>query len=140
MFLSRAIRTHYPSLRRLCSVALPAYQQGYTELPHAPHFGGAIGDSCLRDSTAAVARRLTQQTQFPLLPGTPFTVEGALSTNPFKRPRLILTPGPDSVVTRANAEWESFFGFAEDELRGQDGYHILTVTVMVPFPILMHVF
>lgn len=82
--------------------------------------------NCLRMSTAAVASRLTQQTQFPLLPGTPFTVEGALTVNPLEQPRLVITPGPNPTVLFANEEWEKLSGFAPEELRGRNAMDVLT--------------
>lgn len=85
--------------------------------------------NCLRMSTAAVASRLTQQTQFPLLPGTPFTVEGALTVNPLQQPRLVITPGPNPTVLFANEEWEKISGFAPEELRGRNAMDVLTVNI-----------
>lgn len=97
------------------------------ELAKSPHSMQSINASnCLRMSTAAVASRLTQQTQCPLLPGTPFTVDGALSVNPLKQPRLVITPGPNPTVLFANEEWEKLCGFAPHELKGKNAMDVLT--------------
>ena len=86
-----------------------------------------FGLSSTRHSTAAVASRLSQQTQFPLLPGTPFTVNGAVTVNPLKQPRLVVTPGPESRVVFVNDEWVKLTGFNAHELKGTNGLDALTV-------------
>jgi len=92
--------------------------RGSVDIKNAPN--------CLRMSTAAVASRLTQQTECPLLPGTPFTLEGALSVNPLKQPRLVITPGPNPTVIFANEEWEKLCGFSGREIKGKNAMDVLT--------------
>jgi len=87
----------------------------------------------LRDSTAAVASRLVQQTQFPLLPGTPFTLEGALTVNPLKQPRLVATPGSNPTVVFANEEWCKLCRFSSHELIGLGALEALLVRHLVGY-------
>lgn len=100
------------------------YAAGEAECVKTPQ--GFSASNCLRMSTAAVASRLTQQAQCPLFPGTPFTVDGALSVNPLKQPRMVITPGPNPTVLFANDEWQKLCGFAVDELKGKNAMDVLT--------------
>lgn len=78
-----------------------------------------VRSNALRDTTAAVASRLSQQTQFPLLPGTPFSLEGALNTNPFRHARVITTQGPAAAALFCNEEWAMITGYTLQELKGK---------------------
>lgn len=113
----------------------PPYGSSQTDFIKSASEGRPVTvESSARFSTAAVASRLTQQTQFPLLPGTPFTVEGARLANSSQQARLVITPGSDSTVVFANPEWTKLTGYALHELEGTNGMQALTVRCFLDSP------
>lgn len=75
----------------------------------------------IRETTAAVALRLRQQEESPLVTGTPFTVEGALQESEQAR---VVTDLQGRIVY-ANKAWEELCGYRLQEVAGTLGLKFL---------------
>lgn len=87
------------------------------QAPHQQHSFPGSSSSSLRQSTRAVAARLTKQIGCPLEAGTPYTLEGAMQ--PSTQPRLVVDIEPPFTVTWANPAWEALAGLEWGAVEGQ---------------------
>lgn len=75
-----------------------------------------MAQSATRSSAAAVAQRISSQAEFPLIFGTPYTLEGALVES--EQARVITEVGWRNRVVHVNKAWEDLYGYKLGEVEG----------------------
>lgn len=87
--------------------------------------GLSVAKSTTRSSAAAVAQRLSCQAEFPLILGTPYTLEGALVES--EQARVITEVGWRHRLVHVNKAWEELCGYKLSEVEGSMGLSFIQV-------------